>query len=164
MSSSGSRSTEARQGIFGQVRSAIGEIFGGGNVSADQQLTIEVLFGLLGALAQADSIVTTHETDFVNTLMDEESLSTNARRIAKESFDRGRHRQIDGEAEARRVVARFGKGSAQVERLYDALLRLAAADDRIRPRERELLEIITVALGFEPHALDVRLKVIGQAV
>lgn len=164
MSSPGSRSTEARQGILGQVRSAIGELFGGGTITPDQQLSIEVLFGLLGALAQADSIVTTHETDFVNTLMDEEALSTNARRIAKESFDRGRHRQIDGEAEARRVVARFGKGSAQVERLYDALLRLAAADDRIRPREREFLEIITIALGFESHALDVRLKVIGQAV
>lgn len=161
MSSPGSLPKEARQGLFGQVRSAIGELFGGGNISADQQLTIEVFFGLLGALAQADSIVTTHETEFVNALMDEQALSTNARRIAKESFDRGRHRQIDGEAEARRLVARFGKGSAQVERLYDALLRLAAADDRIRPREREFLEIVTVALSFEPHALDVRLKVIG---
>ena len=161
MSTPGSLTRDARQGLFGQVRSALGEMFGGGSVSADQQLTIEVLFGLLGALAQADSIVTTHETEFVNTLMDEQSLSTNARRIAKESFDRGRHRQIDGEAEARRMVARFGKGSAQVEQLYDALLRLAAADDRIRPRERELLEITTVALGFEAHALDVRLKVLG---
>jgi len=163
MSSNDPRAKEHRLGLFGQVRSALGEIFGGGNISADQQLTIEVLFGLLGALAQADSIVTTHETDFVNTLMDEEGLSTNARRIAKESFDRGRHRQIDGEAEARRFVARFGKGSAQVDRLYDALLRLAAADERIRPREREFLEIITTGLGFEPHALAIRLKVIGEA-
>lgn len=164
MSNPGTRSTEARQSLIGQVRSALGEMFGGGTITPDQQLNLEVLFGLLGALAQADSIVTTHETDFVNTLMDEQDLSTNARRIAKESFDRGRHRQIDPEAEARRVVARFGKGSAQVERLYDALLRLAAADGRIRPRERELLEIVTLALGFEAHALDVRLRVIGQAL
>ncbi len=157
-----SRSKDRNQGVFAQVRSALGEIFGGGAVTADQQITLEVLFGLLGALAQADSIVTTHETDFVNALMDEDELSTNARRVAKESFDRGRHRQIDGEAEARRFVARFGKGSAAVDRLYDALLRLAAADERIRPREREFLVVITTALGFEAHALDVRLKVIGQ--
>lgn len=164
MSSTDSRNKDRKKSVFGQVRSALGEIFGGGTVTADQQLMIEVLFGLLGALAQADSIVTTHETEFVNELMDEEELSTNARRIAKESFDRGRHRQIDGEAEGRRFVARFGKGSSQVDRLYDALLRLAAADERIRPREREFLEKLTIALGFEAHALEVRLKVIGQSI
>lgn len=156
------KSEPVQPGVLAHVRSALGELFGGGNIGPDMQVAIEVAFGLLGALAQADSIVTTHETEFVNSLMEEHKLSTNARRIAKESFERGRRRQIDIEAEARRFVARFGKGSSQVERLYDALLRLAAADDRIRPREREFLVLITTALGFEAYALEVRLSIIGH--
>jgi len=156
------KSGSVQPSVLAQVRSALGELFGGGAVGPDMQVALEVAFGLLGALAQADSIVTTHETEFVNALMEEHNLSTHARRIAKESFERGRRRQIDIEAEARRFVARFGKGSSEVERLYDALLRLAAADERLRPREREFLVAVPAALGFEAHALEARLSIIGH--
>lgn len=149
-------------GLIRQIRGVLGELFGGGRVDADQQTTLEVLFALLGAMAQADSIVTSHETEFVNDLMDELGLSSHARSIAKDAFDRGRQKKVDSEAEARRLLARFGAKSTQVEQVYDAILRLAAADERLRPRERELLEGITQALGFDAHALTVRLKILGH--
>lgn len=164
MSSSESTSPPPPGGpdLLRQLRGVLGELFGGGRIDADQQTTLEVLFALLGAMAQADSIVTSHETEFVNALMDELVLSSQARSIAKDAFERGRQKKVDAEAEARRLLARFGAKSTQVEQVYDAILRLAAADARIRPRERELLEKVTQALGFEAHALAVRLKILGH--
>ena len=165
MSSSGTSNSPAparAPGLLRQMRLVLGELFGGRPIDADLQTTLEVLFALLGAMAQADSIVTSHETEFVNNLMDELELSNQARGIAKDAFDRGRQKRVDAEAEGRRLLARFGAKSAQVEQVYEAILRLAAADERIRPRERELLEKITGALGFDPHALDVRLKILGH--
>lgn len=162
MSSSNSTLPAGRPGLLRQLRGVLGDLFGGGSISADQQTTIEVLFALLGAMAQADSIVTSHETEFVNDLMDELALSNHARGIAKDAFDRGRQKKVDAESEARRLLARFGAQSAQVEQVYDAILRLAAADERIRPRERELLDTLTEAFGFESHVLTVRLKILGH--
>jgi len=37
-------------------------------------------------------------------------------------------------------------------------LRLAAADRRIRPGERQFLERVTVGLGYLPEVLDQRLR------
>lgn len=139
------------------IRDTFGAIFGGGRLGPDEQLAYEVLFGLLGLLARADSIVTTHETEFVNALMDELDLSLKAREVANAAFDRGRHRQISVGGELARFLARFRNTSDQATHLYDTLLRLAASDERLRPQERVFLEEVTTVMGYSPKALDERL-------
>lgn len=145
-------------GALRDMRMAFADVFGGRKIDADRELTLEVLFGLLGALAQADGLVTSEEAAFVNQLMDELDLSTRARELANDAFLRGRRKQIDIDAEIARFLARYPKGTPEVTRLYDSVVRLAAADQRLRPAERTFLERFTAGLGFSPVSLEVKLK------
>ncbi len=154
--------TSAMRGVFRDVRIALGEMFGGGKLDARQEVLTQVLFGLLGALARADGIVSSEEAQYTNGLMDELELSTQARQIAAAAFERGCRRQLDLDTELQRFLAEFPRGSEEVNRVYVSLLRLAAADARIRPGERVFLEKVTAGLGFAPDELDARLKRIMQ--
>ncbi len=152
----------AMRGVFRDVRMALGEMFGGGKLDAKQELLTEVLFGLLGTLARADGVVSSEEAQYTNGLMDELELSTPARQIAMAAFERGCGRRLEVDAELKRFLVAFPRGSEEVDRLYTSLLRLAAADARIRPGERVFLEKVTTGLGFVPGELDARLKHIMQ--
>ena len=147
-----------RRGVLGDVRAALGDLFGGGKLEPKQELHVKVLFGLLGAVARSDWLVTSEEAQYTNVLMDELSLSTNARKLASEAFARGCKRELDVDAEIRDFLHTFPQGSDEAQRLYEHLLQLAAADNRIRPGERTLLEKITIALGYNKDAMEARLK------
>lgn len=144
-------------------RQSFGDLFASGKIDATLELNLEVLFGLLGALARADSIVTSHETDFVNSLMDELKLPLRGREVAMDSFERGRKKLLDVGNELARFLSVHPSGSAEALRLYDSLLRLAGADGRLRPREREFLTEVTAAMGYPKDMLDTRLKTIATS-
>lgn len=153
-------SNDAGGGISGMLRDfgqALGGLFGGGSLLPERQVSLEVLFGLLGYLAKLDSLITSHEADFINGLMDQLKLSIREREVASEALQRGRNREIVLSDEFRRFRAVNPPGSAECERLYDALVKLAAADERLRPKERQFLETATVELGFDLAELDQRL-------
>lgn len=157
----GSERTEAptlRRGMLKDVRAALGDLFGGTKLDPKQELHVQVLFGLLGAVARSDWLVSSEEAKYTNVLMDELALNTAARKLATEAFSRGCKRQLDVEAEIQLFLQTFPRGSNEVERMYEHLLRLAAADSRIRPGERTLLEKITVELGYSTSELEARLK------
>jgi len=139
-----------------EVRLALGD-FIGGKLDPSQELMLQVLFGMLGALAQSDGLVSTEEADYTNTLMEELELGAHARQLATEAFQSGRRRKMDLEKEIQRFLISFPHGSVEVDRLYESLLRLAAADHRIRPGEREFLDRVTIGLGYTPEVLDQRL-------
>jgi hypothetical protein len=162
-------STDSNRGgglgaLISGFRASLGDMLGGKRPDETQTLNLEVLFGLLGALARADSIVTTHETELIGQLMDELALPTAARSLALEAFERGRSKQLHVGQELFRFLQRFPKGSAEVEQLYETLLRLAAADERIRPREVEFLTEVTRTLGFAPTGLETRLRALGAKI
>lgn len=145
--------------LLSGLKHTLGELFHGGKLDAELQVMVQVLFGLAGYLARADSIVTTHEAEFVNRLMNELDLPTGGRQLALDAFDRGRQRQIDLQQETQLFLETYGR--AEVDRLYDALLRLAAADGKVRPREREFLQEITIRLGYDADVLDRRLAALA---
>jgi DnaJ like chaperone protein len=150
-------------GILRDLRGAIGELFTGGKLDDQYHMPVEVAFGLIGWLAKADSIITSHEAEFVNKLMDELNLPTQGRAIASAAFDRGRLRKIDVRQEAQRFLEVYPKGSVELNRLFDTLLRLAAVDGRVFARERVALEEMTSALGFSRETLAARLEAIAGA-
>jgi DnaJ like chaperone protein len=115
------------------------------------------MFGLLGAMARADGVVSTEEANFTNTLMDELKLSTRARQLATDAFTRGCKRDYDIDGETRTLTNVFSKDSDELRRIYDSLIRLATADAMIRPGERRFLEKITAGLGFAASDLDMRI-------
>ena len=147
----------AMSGVLRDVRLAIGDMFGS-KLDSKQEVLVEVLFGFLGALARADGVVSTEEAHYTNGLMDELELNSRARKLATEAFDRGCRRQIDIEAEMLRLLRTHPRGSSEINRIYESLLRLAAADHTIRRGERAFLEKVTLGFGFEPEELDARLK------
>ncbi|MBB5206631.1 TerB family tellurite resistance protein [Chiayiivirga flava] len=139
---------------------ALSELFTFGKLDHERELPVEVTFALIGYLAKADSIITSHEAEFVNALMDELDLPTQGRALANASFERGRLRQIDIKVEGRRFVAAYGAGSRQVHELFDTLLGLSAADGRVFPRERQALSELAAALGLNEADIDRRLETI----
>jgi hypothetical protein len=156
----GSENTPAQRGglraVMREVRLALGD-FIGGKLDPSHELMLQVLFGMLGALAQCDGLVSTEEADYTNDLMEELELGVRARQLASEAFQAGRRRQMDLEKEIQRFLISFPHGSIEVDRLYESLVRLAAADHRIRPGERQFLERVTLGLGFAPEVLEQRL-------
>ena len=159
MGRSGSLASETGglRGVMREVRLALGDLLGG-KPDPSHELMLQVLFGLLGSLARSDGVVSSEEADYTNTLMDELELGARARQLATEAFDLGCRRQLELEQEIQRFLISFPHGSIEVDRLYDSLLRLAAADLRIRPGERQFLERVTLQLGYRPEVLDQRLK------
>jgi hypothetical protein len=147
--------------VLRDMGSALGELLGGGRLGQSEEVSIGVLFGLLGALARADSIVTSHETEMVNGLLDELKLSTRGRELALVAFDRGRRNELSLADELDRLFEVHPRGSDQAAKLFDSLVRLAAADGRIRPREREFLNELTLRLGYDPGLLDDKLRRYG---
>lgn len=159
---SSSVGTGGNGNLFRDVKHAFGELFSG-KLDPRQELLIQVSFGLLGAMARADGVVSSEEAAFTNTLMEELKLSARARQVATESFATGCRRDYDYSADAKRLLVQFKPGSGEVERLYSGLLRLAAADARIRPGELRFLQQITKALGFPDSELERRLPGTGAA-
>jgi hypothetical protein len=133
------------RGVMREVRLALGDMLGG-KPDPSHDLMLRVLFGLLGSLARADGLVSTEEADYTNALMEE--------------LDLGCRRQVELEQEMQRFLITFPHGSSEVDRLYDSLLRLAAADRRIRPGERQFLDRVTHQLGYRPEVLEQRLNAI----
>jgi DnaJ like chaperone protein len=148
---------KSTRSIFSDVRDTLGGLFGG-KLDAKHEALIQGMFALLGAMARADGVVSTEEAKFTNTLMDELKLSTRARQVATEAFALGCKREFDLDKEVLLLLSHFRRASDEVDRVYESLLRLAAADSMIRPGERRFLEKMTLGLGFEPTELDVRLK------
>lgn len=144
---------------FGQ---SLGEFFGGGKADPDRDVGLQVAFALLGYLAKLDSLITSHEAEFINSAMDVLKLNMRERELASEALQRGRNREIDLHEEFARFRAVYRPGSDENERLYDALVRLAASDDRLRPKERQFLELATAELGYASDELDARLAALAN--
>lgn len=150
--------TSAAKGVLRDVRIALGEMFGAGKLNPQQEVSVEVLFGLLGVLSRADGVVSDIEAHFTNELMDELDLSTSARKLASDAFGRGIHKKLSVDTEIRRFLQTFPRGSSEVERIYESLLRLAAVDGTVRRGERTFLEQVSAGLGYDINTLDTRLK------
>lgn len=148
-------------GVIRDIKSVVSGLFSGGRLEPEKQMAIEVLFAMLGVVAGADSIVTTHEAEFVNDLMDEIGLSGKGRELAFAAFNRGRRREVNIDGDLDKLLAVYPKGTQEVARVFDSLVRIAAADGRMRPSERQILEQITVKLGYSDEVLTQRLEQAG---
>ncbi|WP_256645183.1 TerB family tellurite resistance protein [Thermomonas paludicola] len=148
---------EGFRGVLNDIGLLLADLVGLGKPDSQQQMVIEVIFGLMGYVAKADRLVSSHESNLANTIMDETDLSMAARRIAMEAFERGMARNINVPAELLRFTDACPAGSPNAERLYDALLRLAASDGRLDPREYDTMVQVTQQLGLPAATLENKL-------
>ena len=144
-------------GALNDIRLLLTDLLGLGKPDPEKQMVIEVFFGLMGYLAKADRLVSSHESNLANSLMDEIDLSLAARRIAMESFDRGMRKDIHVDAELLRFTDVHKAGSTEAQRLHGVLVRLVASDGRLSPSEYELMQQVGKDLGVPDAALDAKL-------
>ena len=92
-------------GLLKDLKLAMREIFSSGKIDENQQVSLQVVFGLLGYLARADSIVTDDEAAFLNNLSHDMDLSVSARKIAVYEIKRGKTEQNESTREVKRYLA-----------------------------------------------------------
>ena len=148
---------EGLRGVINDIRLLLADLLGLGKPDVEQQMVIEVFFGLMGYVAKADRLVSSHESDLANTVMDDIDLSLAGRHMAMEAFERGMTRNINVRAELLRFTDAHPSGSEHNTRLYDILVRLAASDGRLDQREYDTMLEITKDLGLPASALEERL-------
>jgi uncharacterized tellurite resistance protein B-like protein len=156
LGSSNSR-THARIGLFARVGDRLAEITGARRLDAPTAAAIDRRYTVLGALAAADGIVTSHETDWVNALMDRDDLSVAARAVACAAFDAGRRTRGATDAAILALAGGAACGTGGIARLIDDMVVLAVADERLRPSEIAWMHRFAEALGVEPAFVDARL-------
>lgn len=144
-------------GALLDIRLLLTDLLGLGKPDPEKQMVIEVFFGMMGYLAKADRLVSSHESNLANLVMDEINLSLAARRIAMEAFDRGMRKDIHIHAELLRFTDAHAAGSPEAVRLHNVLVRLVAADGRLNPGEYELMKQIGDDLGIPVETLDAKL-------
>ncbi len=144
-------------GALQDIRLLLIDLLGMGKPDPEKQMVIEVFFGLMGYLAKADRLVSSHESNLANGVMDEINLSLAARRIAMESFDRGMRKDIHIQAELLRFTDVHAAGSPEAERLHAVLVRLVASDGRLNPSEYDLMKQVGDDLGIPVETLDAKL-------
>lgn len=154
---SGSDRFEGFGGALNDIRLLLTDLLGLGKPDPDKQMVIEVFFGLMGYLAKADRLVSSHESNLANGVMDEINLSLAERRIAMESFDRGMRKDIHINAELLRFTDVHKAGSSEAERLHNVLVRLVASDGRLNSGEYDLMKQVGDTLGIPVETLDAKL-------
>lgn len=145
------------RGVINDIRLLLSDMLGLGKPDAERRMTIEVFFGMMGYVAKTDRLVSSHESNVANAVMDEIELSLAEREIASMAFDRGMSRNINSNAELLRFTDSHKPGSEQIDRLFDILVRLAASDGRLHEREYEALTSIAKSLGLPATAVDNKL-------
>ncbi|MEO6155929.1 MAG: TerB family tellurite resistance protein [Thermomonas sp.] len=144
-------------GVLADIRLLLSDLLGLGKPDPEKQMVIEVFFGMMGYLAKADRLVSSHESNLANSLMDEIDLSLAARRIAMEAFDRGMRKDIHINAELLRFTDVHPPGSPEAKRLHNVLVRLVASDGRLNPGEYDLMKQVGQDLGIPIGTLDAQL-------
>ncbi len=154
---SGSTRFDGFGGALNDIRLLLTDILGMGKPDPEKQMVIEVFFGLMGYLAKADRLVSSHESNLANGVMDEINLSLAARHIAMEAFDRGMRKDIHIDAELLRFIDVHAAGSSEAKRLHHVLIRLVTSDGRLNPGEYDLMKEIGLDLGVPVEVLDATL-------
>ena len=148
-------------GLLRDLRGFAKTLFTGGKLEKEREVPVEVLFSLIGYVAKADSIVTSHENEVFTAVMDELELPFGGMALASAAFERGKSRQIVIADEAARIRTLYTTGSPELQHLLDTLIRVALADGRLFPRERTALEEIGAALGFSEAGVKQRIAALG---
>lgn len=148
---------EGKAGPFGWISETLGGLFRTEVLDPKEEVFISVLFALLGSLARADGVVTTEEAEHGEQLIDRMELAKVGRKLAVQSFERGRAGGLDVEGEIARFLSVYPASSTHSEELLEALLNLARADGRMRIPEKSWLTRVGKALGVDGYIMRERI-------
>jgi DnaJ like chaperone protein len=139
------------------VSETLGGFFRAEALDPKEEVFVSVLFSLLGSLARADGVVTSEEAEHGEELIDRMELPKVGRKLAVQSFERGRAGGLDIEGEVARFLNVYPASSTHSEQLMDALLALARADGRMRIPEKSWLMRVGKSLGIDAAVMKERI-------
>lgn len=119
---------------------------------------IRTRYGLLGELANADRIVTSHEVELIGALMHRDRLSTAACEVALAAFDDGRRNRLHAAVLIEELLSSQSADAAMFGQLFDDLLRMALCDGRLRRAERDWLIEVGAKFNMDADGIDARLR------
>ncbi|GMU44318.1 MAG: TerB family tellurite resistance protein [Xanthomonadales bacterium] len=144
-------------GPLGWISETLGGLFRNEALDPKEEVFVGVLFALLGSLARADGVVTAEEAQHGEDLIDRMQLPKIGRKLAVQSFERGRAGGLDVEGEIARFLKVFPSASTHSEQLLDALLTLAHSDGRMRIPEKSWLTRVGKSLGVDGDVMRKRI-------
>lgn len=145
-------------GPLSWISETLGGLFRNEALDPKEEVFVGVLFALLGSLARADGVVTAEEAQHGEDLIDRMQLPKVGRKLAVQSFERGRAGGLDVEAEIARFLKVFPAASTHSEQLLDALLTLAHSDGRMRIPEKSWLTRVGKSLGVDGDVMRKRIE------
>lgn len=139
------------------VSETLGGLFRTEALDPREEVFVSVLFALLGSLARADGVVTAEEAAHGEDLIGRMDLPKVGRKLAVQSFERGRAGGLDVEGEIARFLTVYAASSTHSEQLLEALLQLAKADGRMRIPEKSWLTRVGKSLGVDAEVMKERI-------
>lgn len=129
-----------------------------GELNVDSQEKIQTAFftatfSVMGHIAKADGQVTDDEIQIANGLMAQMSLSPDQITAAKSLFNAGKSRDFDYDTIVQQFRQVCGRRSNLLRMFMEIQFQAAYADGEVHHAERQILERLNAALGFDAHFL-----------
>lgn len=145
-------------GLFSRFGRALGDLLGVAEPDARASALLQARYGLLGEVAAVDRIVTSHEVELVDALMERDGLGLAARAIALTAFETGRRNRLDTEAAFATLIVAERDDAGLLAGTLDDLIAMAAADGRLRRSERCWLLLLCDRLNMDAAGLEWRIR------
>lgn len=157
-------SSRAPSSTLARFGRAVAEVLWERAPDAATAAMLRARYGLLGELANADRIVTSHEVAVVSGVMDRDELSNVARAVALDAFEDGRYNRFDAQSAIALLVRAHQSGSPVMNQLLNDAMRLALSDGRLRRVEREWLVALGARINTSAEGIDARLRFLAPSV
>ena len=109
---------------------------------------LETLFALMGSLAKADGHISKDEINHVEAFIQKMGMEAEHRKIAIDQFKRGSATHFKIDATLDHFMSVCGSTLNLKQTLLMYLIVLALADGKMDPAEQEMLEHISIRLGY----------------
>jgi hypothetical protein len=157
-------STRAPAGALARFGRAVADVLWERAPDAATAAMLRARYGLLGELANADRIVTSHEVAVVTGVMDRDELSNVARALALDAFEDGRYNRFDSKEAIALLLRAHQSGSPVMNMLLNDAMRLALSDGRLRKVERDWLVVLGASFNTSAEGIDARLRFLAPSV
>lgn len=125
-----------------------------GDQERTQTAFFTTTFSVMGHLAKADGRVSQAEIDLANTLMREMQLVPEQRKIARALFNQGKQADFKFEAVVSQFRLECHRRTTLIRMFLEIQVQAAFADQRLDPKESNVLRRLAEMLGFSQRQLD----------
>lgn len=125
-----------------------------------QEVFLETVFVLMGKLAKADGHISKDEINHVEVLMKKMGMASEHRKIAIEQFKRGSGANFDIDSALDQFMSVCGTTLNLKQVLLMYLMVMALADGKLDSAEQDMLEHISIRLGYSRAEFNQMLEMV----